>query len=48
MTGCFGICPKHAVVVASGSTLQRNEYLLVSSSESASEAMDLLMPADES
>jgi hypothetical protein len=28
MTSCFDICPKRAVVVASGTTLNRGEYLL--------------------
>jgi hypothetical protein len=43
-TSCFGICPKHAVVLTSGATLQRGEYVLVSESESISEAVAILMP----
>lgn len=30
MTSCFGICPKRAVVTATGATLARGEFLLVS------------------
>jgi predicted metal-binding protein len=47
MASCFGICPKHAVVIANGATLQRGEYLLVSNSKSVCEATALLMPADD-
>ena len=46
MTGCFGICPKRAVVVASGSTLQRGEYLLLPDVDSGAEAVALLVPSD--
>jgi predicted metal-binding protein len=47
MTSCFGICPKHAVVVVNAVTLQRGEYLLVSDSKSAEAAAALLMPAEK-
>jgi predicted metal-binding protein len=46
-TGCFGICPKHAVVLANGETLQRGEYVLVGESDSVSEAVAILMPRGE-
>jgi len=46
-TSCFGICPRHAVVLASGATLQRGESVLVSESESVSEAVAILMPRGE-
>jgi predicted metal-binding protein len=48
MTGCFGICPKRAVVVASGSTLQRGEYLLLPDVDSGAAAVALLVPSDDS
>jgi predicted metal-binding protein len=48
MTGCFGICPKHAVVVASGSTLRRGEYLLLPDVDSGTAAVALLVPSDDS
>lgn len=44
MTDCFGICPKRAVVVASGSSLQRGEYLLLPDVDSGAEAVALLVP----
>jgi predicted metal-binding protein len=47
MTSCFGICPKHAVVVANARTLQRGEYLLVGDSKSAEAAAALLMPVEK-
>jgi hypothetical protein len=43
LTGCFGICPKHAVVMASGRTLARGEFLLVSDRNSISDAADVLL-----
>lgn len=45
MTGCFGICPKRAVVLASATTLARGEYLLLSDSADAAVAAQRLMPA---
>jgi predicted metal-binding protein len=44
LTSCFGICPKRAVVVASGTTLQRGEYLLLTNTDQAAEAVALLVP----
>lgn len=46
MTGCFGICPKRAVVVASGTTLHRGEYILLADAGQVVDAVSLLMPAD--
>jgi predicted metal-binding protein len=44
VTGCLGICPKHAVTVASAATLQRGEYLLLKDEEQAGQAVEQLMP----
>jgi predicted metal-binding protein len=44
VTGCLGICPRHAVAVASAATLQRGEYLLLESEGQAAEAVEQLMP----
>jgi hypothetical protein len=44
LTGCLGICPKHAVTVASAATLQRGEYLLLKAEGQAAEAVEQLMP----
>lgn len=46
MTSCFGICPKRAVVVASGATLHRGEYILLADADQAADVAALLMPAD--
>jgi hypothetical protein len=46
MTGCFGICPKRAVVVASGTRLHRGEYSLLADAHQAADAISLLMPPD--
>ncbi|MBB5047060.1 putative metal-binding protein [Rhodopseudomonas rhenobacensis] len=43
MTGCFGICPKRAVVTASAATLGRGEYVLVKDAGQAEEAAGVLM-----
>jgi len=43
MTTCFGICPKRAVVMASGATLQRGEYVLVDDREQVAEAVDSIV-----
>ena len=48
MTGCFDICPKDAVVVANGATLQRGEYVLLANAGQADEAAAMLMPPDRS
>lgn len=45
-TGCFKICPKKAVVLASGSSLAKGEYVLVSRHEEAGVALDLLEASD--
>lgn len=44
LTGCLGICPKRAVVVASEATLRRGEYLLLADVTSAAEAVTTLLP----
>lgn len=41
-TGCFGICPKRAVVFASGPSLGKGEYVLVSDQHDVESAFDLL------
>jgi hypothetical protein len=46
-TGCFGICPKRAVVVASGATLSQGEYLLLSDADSSAAAAAILMPPEQ-
>ena len=43
MTGCFGICPKRAVTMASGATLACNEFLLIGDDEQARAAAARLM-----
>ena len=44
LTGCLGICPKRAVVVASAATLQNGQYLLLSGADASAEAAATLMP----
>jgi hypothetical protein len=46
-TGCFGICPKRAVVVASCATLSQGEYLLLSDASSSAAAAAILMPSEQ-
>jgi predicted metal-binding protein len=46
LTDCFGICPKRAVVMASGTTLHRGEYLLLAGDDQIEEAAAILMPPD--
>ena len=41
---CFGICPKKAVVLTSGRSLQDNEYMLVSRPRQVEAALDKLLP----
>jgi hypothetical protein len=41
---CFGICPKRAVVVASGQSLLDDAYVLVASPRQAAPALELLLP----
>lgn len=43
---CFGICPKKAVVLASGHSLQADQYLLVSRPRQVEAALEKLLPAD--
>lgn len=43
-TSCFGICPKRAVVLASGHSLSDNEYILVSSRGDVDKALEKLLP----
>ena len=40
--GCFGICPKKAVVLANGHSLHKGEYVLVTRRNEVEEALDLL------
>ncbi|MBR0701098.1 (2Fe-2S) ferredoxin domain-containing protein [Bradyrhizobium diazoefficiens] len=42
MTGCFGLCPKKAVVLASGTSLARQEYVLVADGDQVPRALKLL------
>ena len=42
MTGCLGIFPKRAVTMASGATLARNEFLLITDDEQARAAAKLM------
>ena len=42
VTGCFGLCPKKAIVVASGASLSRQEYALVSDRDQVPRALALL------
>jgi len=42
MTGCFGLCPKRSIVVASGASLARNELVLVSDREEVPRALEML------
>ncbi|MBW7968392.1 hypothetical protein [Bradyrhizobium sp. BR 10289] len=42
MTGCFGLCPKKSVVVASGASLMRQEYVLVAGRDQVPRALALL------
>ena len=42
--GCFGICPKRAVVVASPATLQHGDYLLLADADASAEAAARLLP----
>ena len=44
MTSCFGICPKRAVVLASGQSLLDNEYVLVSRRGEVENALQKLLP----
>ena len=46
LTDCFGICPKRAVVVASGTTLYRGGFVLLADADQAADAVTVLMPPD--
>jgi hypothetical protein len=46
-TDCFGICPKHAVVLANGRMLAHGEYLLLAESGAVADAAALLMTPDD-
>ncbi len=46
-TGCFGICPKRAVVLASAATLNRGEYLLLADADLSADAAAILMPPEQ-
>lgn len=39
---CFGLCPKKAVVLASGGSLSRGDYVLISDRHHVDDAMGLL------
>jgi hypothetical protein len=43
-TSCFGICPKRAVVLASGHSLRGNEFVLVSRRGEVEQALAKLLP----
>ena len=47
MTSFFGICPKRAIIVASGVTLERGECLLLARETDADEAAAMLLPNDQ-
>ena len=47
VTGCMDICPKRAVVAASGATLARGEYLLLADENGAAKAAELLMRSEQ-
>ena len=42
MTSCFGICPKRAVVMASGQSLRRGEFVLAKDSDEIKDALQIL------
>lgn len=42
VTGCFGLCPKKAIAVASGASLARQEYVLVEDRDQVPRALALL------
>jgi predicted metal-binding protein len=47
MTGCFGLCPKQSIVVASGASLQRQEFVLVADRDQVPRALKLLNGEEE-
>jgi hypothetical protein len=42
-TGCFDICPKGAIVLASGRSLRQGAYVLLADRKTVSQALDLLL-----
>ena len=44
-TSCFGICPKRAVVLVSGRSLQDDEYVLVARRREVEDALERLLPS---
>lgn len=42
---CFGLCPKRAVVLASGRSLAADQYVLVLRSRQVEAALEKLLPA---
>ena len=42
MIACFGLCPKKSIVVASGASLTRQEYVLVADRDQVPRALALL------
>ena len=42
VTGCFGLCPKTSIVIASGASLARQEYVLVADRDQVPQALALL------
>ncbi len=42
VSGCFGLCPKKAIVLASGASLARQEYVLVADGDQVPRALALL------
>lgn len=42
MTECLGLCPKKSIVVASGASLTRQEYVLVADRDQVPRALALL------
>lgn len=41
-TSCFGLCPKTSIVVASGASLRRREYVLIGDREQVPRALEML------
>ena len=46
LTGCFGVCPKRAVVTASAHTLSRGEFVLLADSKSVEDAAAVLLSGE--
>jgi predicted metal-binding protein len=44
-TSCFGICPKKAVILASGRSLQDGKYLLVADRQEVKNVLKSLLPS---